>query len=92
MVYKKVGGSICNGCDFESKCFGVKWYGGQVVKVGNIIVCQCGIQFYLGVNIGLGKDYMIYVKVDGVVKFQVKGFKSCRFIIIEFVVQFLVLF
>lgn len=39
MVYKKVGGFICNGCDLESKCLGVKCFGGEFVFVGNIIVC-----------------------------------------------------
>lgn len=80
MVYKKVGGFICNGCDLESKCFGVKLFGGQVVKVGNILVCQCGIKFYVGYGVGLGKDYILFVKVDGVVKFEIKGVFGCKYV------------
>ncbi|MGB3622699.1 50S ribosomal protein L27 [Ketobacter sp. MCCC 1A13808] len=83
MAHKKAGGSTRNGRDSESKRLGVKRYGGQVVKAGNIIVRQRGTQFHPGVNTGLGKDHTIYAKVDGVVKFQVKGPKSRRFITIE---------
>jgi len=83
MAHKKAGGSTRNGRDSESKRLGVKRYGGQVVKAGNIIVRQRGTQFHPGVNTGLGKDHTIYAKVDGVVKFQVKGPKSRRFITID---------
>lgn len=77
MVYKKGVGLLCNGCDFNLKYFGVKIFGGQVIDVGNIIVCQCGIQFYLGFGVGLGCDYILFVLIDGKVEFLVKGLKKC---------------
>jgi large subunit ribosomal protein L27 len=83
MAHKKAGGSTRNGRDSESKRLGVKRYGGQVVKAGNIIVRQRGTQFHSGANTGLGKDHTIYAKADGVVKFEVKGPKNRRFVSIE---------
>ncbi len=83
MAHKKAGGSTRNGRDSESKRLGVKRFGGQVVKAGNIIVRQRGTQFHPGVNTGLGKDHTIFAKVDGVVKFQVKGPNNRKFITIE---------
>ena len=83
MAHKKAGGSTRNGRDSESKRLGVKRFGGQVVKAGNIIVRQRGTQFHPGLNTGLGKDHTIYAKTDGVVKFEVKGPKNRRFISIE---------
>ena len=78
MAHKKAGGSTRNGRDSESKRLGVKRYGGQVVKAGNIIVRQRGTQFHPGVNVGIGKDHTIFAKIDGVVKFEVKGPRSRR--------------
>lgn len=83
MAHKKAGGSTRNGRDSESKRLGVKRFGGQVVKAGNIIVRQRGTQFHPGVNTGLGKDHTIFAKVDGVVRFQVKGPNNRKFITIE---------
>ncbi|HAU14326.1 MAG: 50S ribosomal protein L27 [Pseudomonadales bacterium] len=83
MAHKKAGGSTRNGRDSESKRLGVKRFGGQVVKAGNIIVRQRGTQFHSGTNTGLGKDHTIYAKADGVVKFEVKGPKNRRFVSIE---------
>lgn len=76
MAHKKAGGSTRNGRDSESKRLGVKRFGGQVVKAGNIIVRQRGTQFHPGVNVGIGKDHTIFAKADGVVKFEVKGPKN----------------
>ncbi|MCO6059512.1 50S ribosomal protein L27 [Pseudomonas sp. MOB-449] len=73
MAHKKAGGSTRNGRDSESKRLGVKMYGGQVIKAGNIIVRQRGTKFHAGVGVGLGKDHTLFAKVDGVVKFEVKG-------------------
>ncbi|BAU72532.1 50S ribosomal protein L27 [Metapseudomonas furukawaii] len=73
MAHKKAGGSTRNGRDSESKRLGVKLYGGQVVKAGNIIVRQRGTKFHAGVGVGLGKDHTLFAKVDGVIKFEVKG-------------------
>lgn len=76
MAHKKAGGSTRNGRDSESKRLGVKRFGGQVVKAGNIIVRQRGTQFHAGQNAGIGKDHTIFAKADGVVKFEVKGPKN----------------
>ncbi len=78
MAHKKAGGSTRNGRDSESKRLGVKRFGGQVVKAGNIIVRQRGTQFHPGQNTGIGKDHTIFAKADGVVKFEVKGPKNRR--------------
>ncbi|MEE9426472.1 MAG: 50S ribosomal protein L27 [Methylococcales bacterium] len=73
MAHKKAGGSSRNGRDSESKRLGVKRYGGQVVKAGNIIVRQRGTKFHPGMNVGLGKDHTLFATVDGTVQFAVKG-------------------
>ena len=78
MAHKKAGGSTRNGRDSESKRLGVKRFGGQVVKAGNIIVRQRGTQFHPGKNVGIGKDHTIFATMDGVVKFEVKGPKNRR--------------
>ncbi|HVL01300.1 MAG TPA: 50S ribosomal protein L27 [Dongiaceae bacterium] len=78
MAHKKAGGSTRNGRDSESKRLGVKRYGGQLVKAGNIIVRQRGTEFHPGKNVGLGKDHTIFAKIEGVVLFEVKGPKNRR--------------
>jgi len=76
MAHKKAGGSTRNGRDSESKRLGVKRFGGQVVKAGNIIVRQRGTKFHPGVNVGIGKDHTLFATTDGVVKFEVRGPKK----------------
>ena len=73
MAHKKAGGSTRNGRDPESKRLGVKLFGGQAVKAGNILVRQRGTKFHAGYGVGLGKDHTLFAKVDGVVKFETKG-------------------
>lgn len=73
MAHKKAGGSTRNGRDSEAKRLGVKIYGGQVVKAGNIIVRQRGTQFWAGSNVGMGRDHTLFATSDGVVQFVVKG-------------------
>ncbi|MBV1882923.1 MAG: 50S ribosomal protein L27 [Pseudomonadales bacterium] len=80
MAHKKAGGSTRNGRDSESKRLGVKMYGGQVIKAGNIIVRQRGTQFHPGGNVGLGRDHTLFATADGVVKFDIKGPKSRRYV------------
>ena len=80
MATKKAGGSTRNGRDSESKRLGVKLFGGQVVKGGNIIVRQRGTKFHAGTNVGIGKDHTLFAKAEGVVKFEVKGPKNRRFV------------
>jgi len=72
MAHKKAGGSSRNGRDSESKRLGVKRFGGQLVKAGEVIVRQRGTKIHPGFNVGLGKDYTIFAKIDGMVKFETK--------------------
>ena len=70
MAHKKAGGSTRNGRDSISKRLGVKKYGGERVKPGNIIIRQRGTKYHPGANVGIGKDYTIYALIDGIVKFE----------------------
>lgn len=72
MAHKKGQGSTTNGRDSAGKRLGVKKYGGQIVKAGNIIVRQRGTKIHPGQNVGLGSDYTIFSKIDGIVKFEQK--------------------
>jgi len=78
MAHKKAGGSTRNGRDSQSKRLGVKRFGGQVVKAGNIIVRQRGTQFHPGENVGCGTDHTLFAKADGRVAFTIKGPRSRR--------------
>ena len=80
MAHKKAGGSSKNGRDSESKRLGVKMYGGQAIVPGNIIVRQRGTEFHPGKNVGMGKDHTLFAKVEGVVKFEVKGKFGRRYV------------
>lgn len=70
MAHKKGQGSSRNGRDSNSQRRGVKAYGGEKISAGSIIVRQVGTVFHPGTNVGLGKDYTIYSKIDGFVKFE----------------------
>lgn len=70
MAHKKAGGSTRNGRDSRGKRLGIKKYGGEAVRAGNIIVRQRGCEFYPGLNVGLGDDFTLFALTDGVVKFQ----------------------
>jgi large subunit ribosomal protein L27 len=70
MAHKKGQGSTTNGRDSIGKRLGVKRYGGQVVKAGDILVRQRGTTFHPGENVGIGSDYTIFSKVQGLVKFE----------------------
>ena len=70
MAHKKGQGSTRNGRDSNSQRLGIKAYGGQKVRAGSIIVRQRGTQFHPGRNVGIGKDYTIFAKIDGVVKYE----------------------
>ncbi len=72
MAHKKGAGSSRNGRESESKRLGVKKYGGQVVKAGNIIVRQRGTQHNPNINVGMGKDHTLFALIDGKVVFQKK--------------------
>lgn len=70
MAHKKGGGSTRNGRDSESKRLGVKRADGELVRSGTIVVRQRGTQFWVGNNVGIGKDHTIYSMIDGVVRFE----------------------
>jgi large subunit ribosomal protein L27 len=73
MAHKKAGGSTRNGRDSESKRLGVKHFGSESVKAGNIIIRQRGTHFHPGVNVGCGRDHTLFALVNGTVQFEVKG-------------------
>ena len=80
MAHKKAGGSTRNGRDSVSKRLGVKRFGGQEVKAGNIIVRQRGTRFHAGENVGMGKDHTLFATSDGKVEFVERGPKSRKFV------------
>ncbi|MDG1097896.1 MAG: 50S ribosomal protein L27 [Bacteroidia bacterium] len=79
MAHKKGAGSTNNGRESHSKRLGVKIYGGQIIRNGNIIVRQRGTQHHPGVNVGLGKDHTLFATADGVVEFK-KGKNGRSFV------------
>ncbi len=70
MAHKKAGGSSRNGRDSEGQRRGVKRFGGQKVLAGNILVRQLGTKVHPGQNVGMGRDFTLFAKIDGVVKFE----------------------
>lgn len=80
MAHKKAGGSSRNGRDSESKRLGLKKFGGQEVKAGNILVRQRGNSFHAGAGVGTGKDFTLYARTDGQVTFTRKGPHNRRFV------------
>ena len=76
MAHKKGQGSTSNGRDSRGQRLGVKRYGGQAVKAGEILVRQRGTHFHPGDNVGLGCDYTIFAKIEGVVKFEHRNRKT----------------
>ena len=76
MASKASGGSTRNGRDSHSKRLGVKRFGGQVVKAGNILVRQRGTKVYPGLNVGMGSDFTLFALIDGVVRFENKKNKK----------------
>ena len=83
MAHKKAGGSSRNGRDSESKRLGVKLFGGQAAKAGNILVRQRGTKFHPGTNVGVGRDHTLFALADGKVKFEVRGPQKRRHVSIE---------
>jgi large subunit ribosomal protein L27 len=78
MAHKKGQGSTTNGRDSIGKRLGVKRFAGQTVTAGSILVRQRGTTFKPGVNVGLGSDYTLFAKIDGVVAFTYQGKKNRR--------------
>ncbi len=73
MAHKKAGGSSRNGRDSPGQRLGVKRFAGQMVRAGNILVRQRGTSVHPGENVGMGRDYTLFAKIDGIVEFQRKG-------------------
>jgi len=80
MAHKKAGGSSKNDRDSHSKRLGVKKFGGELVRAGNILVRQRGTKFHPGGNVGLGHAHTLFATADGRVVFQQKGPKSRTFV------------
>ena len=72
MAHKKAGGSSRNGRDSAGQRRGIKKYGGEFVRAGNIIVRQLGTKFHPGINVGMGRDYTLFALTDGHVTFERK--------------------
>jgi large subunit ribosomal protein L27 len=70
MATKKSGGSARNGRDSQGQRRGVKKFGGEVVRAGNIIIRQVGTKWHAGENVGVGSDYTLFALIDGVVTYQ----------------------
>jgi large subunit ribosomal protein L27 len=70
MAHKKGQGSTRNGRDSPGQHRGIKVYAGETVRAGNILVRQCGTRNHPGRNVGLGRDFTIYAKIDGIVKYE----------------------
>ena len=83
MAHKKAGGSTRNGRDSNPKFLGVKRYGGEAVKAGNIIVRQRGTRFHAGDNVGCGRDHTLFALVDGKVRFVTRGPHNRKFVAID---------
>ena len=73
MAHKKAGGSSRNGRDSNAQRRGVKRFGGNKVTAGSILVRQLGTKIHPGANVGMGKDYTLFAKVDGVVAYERQG-------------------
>lgn len=70
MAHTKAGGSTTNNRDSKAKRLGVKLYGGQMAKCGNILVRQKGTKFFPGDGVSMGNDFTLFAVVDGIVKFK----------------------
>lgn len=73
MSHKKAGGSSRNGRDSNAQRRGIKCFGDQAVKAGNILIRQLGTRIHPGDNVGMGRDYTIFAKIDGIVKYERYG-------------------
>lgn len=82
MAHKKGVGSTRNGRDSNPKYLGVKKFGGEVVRAGNILVRQRGTRFQPGANVGIGRDFTLFALADGTVRFADKGSRG-RFVSVE---------
>ena len=70
MAHKKAGGSSRNGRDSQGQRRGVKVFGGENVRAGNILIRQLGTRIHPGRNVGMGRDFTLFAKIDGVVRYE----------------------
>ncbi len=82
MAHKKAGGSSRNGRDSPGQRMGVKRFGGQIVTAGSILVRQKGTAIHPGENVGMGRDYTLFAKIDGMVKYERKDRTRKRVVIV----------
>ncbi len=87
MAHKKADGSSRNGRDSGGRRYGVKIYDGQAVSAGTIITRQLGTLIHPGLNVGMGRDYSIFAKIDGCVKFERKDKKRKKVSVYPLVVE-----
>ena len=73
MAHKKAGGSSRNGRDSAGQRLGVKRFSGETVQAGSILIRQHGTRIHPGENVGIGKDYTLYARIDGIVKYETRG-------------------
>jgi large subunit ribosomal protein L27 len=73
MAHKKGQGSSRNGRDSPGQRRGVKLYAGQLARAGNILVRQLGTRIHPGINVGMGRDYTLFAKVDGIIRYERVG-------------------
>ena len=73
MAHKKAGGSSRNGRDSAGQRLGVKRFSGETVQAGSILIRQHGTRIHPGENVGMGKDYTLYARIDGIVKYETRG-------------------
>jgi large subunit ribosomal protein L27 len=73
MAHKKAGGSSRNGRDSDGRRLGVKKFGGEVARAGNIIVRQRGTKWHPGLNVGIGTDHTLFALIDGKIEFKTKA-------------------
>jgi len=83
MAHKKAGGSTRNGRDSNPKMLGVKRFGSELVKAGNILVRQRGTKFHPGTNVGMGRDHTLFALIEGLVKFTRRGSKQRCYVSVE---------
>ena len=82
MAHKKGAGSTKNGRDSNSKRLGIKCFGGEIVRAGNILVRQRGMKFKPGKNVGYGKDFTLFALIDGTIQFESKDGNQKRISVI----------
>lgn len=83
MAHKKGAGSTKNGRDSNAKRLGVKRFGGEKVRAGNILIRQRGMKFKPGLNVGCGKDFTLFALIDGTVEFNYLDGRSKRINIVN---------